>query len=238
MAVLIPFIFGLPLSHPHSIAMALFGYAAFYASTWEEYHTGTLYLDYISGPTEGAWSVVLASYVTFLTGGTEIWAQKIIYGWSAQDVVPVIFILGAISTIITALRHSRPFHPKEWIMPSLYFTSCVLLAVVTYARLNLNLNLINWFILLTGFPACFRISSTIIAHVTKSPLRSCSLYPIEYIPSVLFLASYLLPSHLWSSLFKFATFAAFFVYYTAILLIISDICHHLNISCLTIKKKH
>lgn len=231
MAVLIPFIFGIPLASPQSIAMALFGYTAFYASTWEEYHTGTLYLDYISGPVEGAWSVVIASFITFLAGGTDIWGQKIFAHWSMREIVPVVFILGAISTIITAMRHARPFNPKEWIIPSLYFVSCIFLAVVTPSYM------IDWFIFLTGFPACFRISSTIIAHVTKSPLRSCSFYPIEYIPTVLLLSSYLFSNVFWSNLFKLATFVTFLVYYTTMLFIISDICHHLNIYCLTIKKK-
>lgn len=39
-----------PFFSPISSNLALW---AFYLPTWEEYHTGVLYLGYINGPTEG-----------------------------------------------------------------------------------------------------------------------------------------------------------------------------------------
>ncbi|KAI9146431.1 CDP-alcohol phosphatidyltransferase-domain-containing protein [Paraphysoderma sedebokerense] len=57
---------------------------AFYFSTWEEYHTGTLYLGYINGPTEG---LIIACIMSIMSGvyGPELWQSKV------HDVAPPTF---------------------------------------------------------------------------------------------------------------------------------------------------
>lgn len=40
----------------------------FYTSTWEEYHTGTLYLGYFNGPTEGVIIACLVMTISAITG--------------------------------------------------------------------------------------------------------------------------------------------------------------------------
>lgn len=47
---------------------------AFYCSTWEEYHTGTLYLGYINGPTEG---LIIGCGMAVISGikGPQFWHQ-------------------------------------------------------------------------------------------------------------------------------------------------------------------
>jgi len=40
----------------------------FYFSTWEEYHTGTLYLGYISGPVEGIFIVLFCFLIAGYAG--------------------------------------------------------------------------------------------------------------------------------------------------------------------------
>jgi ethanolaminephosphotransferase len=47
---------------------------AMYFSTWETYHTHTLYLGYLNGPTEG---IVIACIVMLITGwfGVDMWGQ-------------------------------------------------------------------------------------------------------------------------------------------------------------------
>lgn len=231
MAVLVPFIFNFPPSLP----MSLCGYAAFYASTWEEYHTGVLYLDYISGPVEGAWTVVLASLATFWFG-PDLWDTQISAEWRVKDLVPFIFIFGAISTVLTSFRHSMKHKAiigllKQWIPVALYYTSCALLSLVTPPSLA------TWFIFLCGFPACFRISSTIIAYVTKSPLRTCSLYPLEYIPVLVFILNHLVNRGIWTVCFKLAVALSLLIYLSTMLRVIIDICSHLDIHCLSIKKR-
>jgi ethanolaminephosphotransferase len=50
--------------------MLVFGTTVgFYASTWEEYHTGILFLDYVNGPTEGLLMVSLTCTMTAICGG-------------------------------------------------------------------------------------------------------------------------------------------------------------------------
>lgn len=48
----------------------------FYTSTWEEYHTGVLYLGYINGPTEG---IMLACLIMAWSGwaGPSWWWQPL-----------------------------------------------------------------------------------------------------------------------------------------------------------------
>jgi hypothetical protein len=43
-------------------------FGSFYLTTWEEFHTGTLYLGYISGPVEGILMLVAVYVVTGFTG--------------------------------------------------------------------------------------------------------------------------------------------------------------------------
>ncbi|KAI9254016.1 CDP-alcohol phosphatidyltransferase-domain-containing protein [Sporodiniella umbellata] len=52
------------------------GLANFYLSTWEEYHTGVLYLGYFSGPVEG---VLMMCSVHMISGyfGPEVWAMRV-----------------------------------------------------------------------------------------------------------------------------------------------------------------
>ena len=48
----------------------------FYMSTWEEYHTGILYLGYLNGPTEG---LIVSSLTMILSGvfGPQIWRTEL-----------------------------------------------------------------------------------------------------------------------------------------------------------------
>lgn len=50
----------------------------FYLTTWEEYHTGTLFLSIFSGPVEGILVVCLCYLVTFFAGGTYIWKAPLV----------------------------------------------------------------------------------------------------------------------------------------------------------------
>lgn len=57
---------------PHTGFIILTGIVPFYCSTWEEYHTGTLYLGYLNGPVEGILTVVFAGLATALAG-SDFW---------------------------------------------------------------------------------------------------------------------------------------------------------------------
>lgn len=49
----------------------------FFLSTWEEYHTGVLYLGYVNGPTEG---LIIACVVMLMSGflGPEFWRESVV----------------------------------------------------------------------------------------------------------------------------------------------------------------
>ncbi len=51
-----------------TLVQLVLSWTAFWASTWEEYHTGTLYLGFISGPEEGLTSLMIFFMITYFTG--------------------------------------------------------------------------------------------------------------------------------------------------------------------------
>jgi ethanolaminephosphotransferase len=63
---------------PNWIAISLLSSAflTFFVATWEEYHTGCLYLGYISGPVEGTLIVIGLCLVGAYYGGS-IWLERL-----------------------------------------------------------------------------------------------------------------------------------------------------------------
>ncbi|CAI2187819.1 12462_t:CDS:2 [Funneliformis geosporum] len=61
----------------------------FFFSTWEEYHTGVLYLGYFNGPTEGLIIACALQLVSAITG-PEWWTQDVhdIFGDSVPKLIP------------------------------------------------------------------------------------------------------------------------------------------------------
>ncbi|KDN49556.1 hypothetical protein K437DRAFT_233798 [Tilletiaria anomala UBC 951] len=50
----------------------------FYLTTWEEYHTGTLFLSAFSGPVEGILMICVIYVITALLGGPAFWDQGVL----------------------------------------------------------------------------------------------------------------------------------------------------------------
>jgi ethanolaminephosphotransferase len=70
---------------------------AFYLTTWEEYHTGTLYLGLVSGPVEGVLTLVAVYFITAATGGSY-WQQPMVAtlglptpAWVSEEIVKLSF---------------------------------------------------------------------------------------------------------------------------------------------------
>jgi len=55
--------------------------ANFYLTTWEEYHTGVLFLGYFSGPVEGILIVVVIYIVTGFRGVCQSFVFFRLHGW-------------------------------------------------------------------------------------------------------------------------------------------------------------
>lgn len=240
MNVLIPVVFNYPHSSSLAIGGFLCSYFVFYTSTWEEYHTGTLYLDYISGPSEGAWGVVLCSLISFWFG-PQVWDHQIL-GFQIKWIVPLTFIVGGLSTSLTSINRSYVAKKSsklsffalltQLIIPVAYFLSCLALGFLWLPQAPY---LATWFIFLSGFPACFRISSTILAHLTKTPLPL--LFSVEFVPLFLVFGKFLFPAHISPFIFKACVALSSIIYFSTMILIITDICTFLDINCLSIKRK-
>ena len=132
-------------------------------------------------------------------------------------------------------KKSKIFLFLDLLTPSIYLVSCALLSIRIISTKNSLL--IYWFIFLSGFPACFRISSIIVAHITKSKLKcALSFYPIEFLPIFVFILNVFSPQFFQFSLI-ICTLVSFFIYLQTFHLIIQDICNYLDIYCLSIKSK-
>lgn len=240
MAILIPLVCGIPFGPSH-VLIALFGFAGFLGSTWEEWHTGVLYLGIVSGPTEGAWSICIISLLSGIFGSTEIWTRPWfelpgIGAVSLNLVVLYVFLIGVLGTIRTSCLHVwrksgfKAFGHLAW--PFFYFSQCWLLTRLVPELLESQRQFF-WFVFFSGLPTCFRVSLTIVAYVTKSKLPSPNL--LECFPIALNILAFSGRSVL--PLMKVMTLISLLAYAVVINLVVGDLCRFLDIYCLTIKRK-
>lgn len=106
---------------------------AFYLTTWEEYHTGTLYLGLVSGPVEGVLTLVAIYLITAIKGGSY-WQQALVPtlglpapAWLPEEIVKLSFanwtlVYGGVMLAFNVFQRSvTPFlrftsHPIHWQM--------------------------------------------------------------------------------------------------------------------------
>lgn len=85
----------------------------FFLSTWEEYHTGVLYLGYVNGPTEG---LIIACLVMFISGfmGPLFWRSQVaeVFGTNF-GIIPenwmLLDLMVAGMTLLLVLGHIPPW---------------------------------------------------------------------------------------------------------------------------------
>jgi len=169
--------------------------ANFYLTTWEEYHTGQLYLGVFSGPVEGILMIVMIFIVTGFYGPT-FWDQKILTftrlenaDWIASRVpnvaLNVCFMIFAgfalafnIVTSYMNVYDARRGSGKPVVKPLLYllpFLASVLLHVAWLNEPSLrNSDIINSpvfvpFLCAWGLQFAHVVGRMIIAHVTSQP---------------------------------------------------------------------
>ncbi|KAI0253196.1 Choline/ethanolaminephosphotransferase [Lactifluus subvellereus] len=169
--------------------------ANFYLTTWEEYHTGQLYLGVFSGPVEGILMIVAVFIITGFFGPT-FWDRKILTVTQLENVdwmvahVPnismnVCFIIFAglalvfniVTSYINVLR-ARRASGESVVKPLLYllpFPASVLLHVAWLSHPSMrNPDIINSrafvpFLCSWGLQFAHVVGRMIIAHVTKQP---------------------------------------------------------------------
>ncbi|RKP22804.1 CDP-alcohol phosphatidyltransferase-domain-containing protein [Syncephalis pseudoplumigaleata] len=212
--------------------------ANFYLSTWEEYHTGTLYLSYFSGPVEGV-LILIASLLLTGYAGPSVWLQSYKQLLGLGELLPDGLVpdmqlnhLTIISQLFGAIAGLAPFGA---------------LSVVAYAWLRTSPELLTRhliaFILYIGATFGIMVGRIILAHVVKSAFP---YFHITYVPLLFGAVNALLPrlnippivpfvhetAYLHASL---ALVGAAYVYFC--MTVIRDICRYLDINCLSIKQK-
>ncbi|OZJ04731.1 hypothetical protein BZG36_01822 [Bifiguratus adelaidae] len=235
----------------------------FYLSTWEEYHTGTLYLSAFSGPVEGILMIVGLHFISGIFGN-QIWTHTlsevtrgklplpdIVANFKLNEAFMVFGAIGllfniaaACNNVITATRAKKEpiMKPLLGLIP---FTICSLLA---YAWLVASPTLVTehcvlWSLYI-GLSFGYTVGQVITAHVTKAPFPYVN---IMMAPLMIGAVNANLPflantkpfySGLNEVLYVVACFGfALFMYALFALSVINDICDYFDINCLTIKHK-
>lgn len=222
-------------------------------STWETYHTHTLYLGVINGPTEG---LILACTVMGLAGhfGPGIWTQPLFSSSeiSFRDIWVAIIIVSLFAThipfcVLNVVRARRannlPVAPVflEWTPMAVFTFSVGAWLLSPHSTLRAENHLVL-FCLTMSFVFGRMTTKIILAHLTKQPFPywTVMLWPlvggaiIANLPILglapLSAASELLYLRLY---FVFAVI----VYFRWAFLVITSICSYLGINCLTIPEK-
>ncbi|KAF9116568.1 hypothetical protein BGX27_001424 [Mortierella sp. AM989] len=232
----------------------------FYLSTWEEYHTGTLFLSAFSGPVEGIIMIVILFLVTGFAG-PELWLNTVRGALGVpSDFLPFIpdiqinhclvavGILSMGGNILTAFQHviKARKDKKLPVAPALAgLVPFIGMSVVSYLWLDaspqiIQQHLLPW-ILYLGLSFGYSVGLMITAHVTHQPFP---MFNIAFLPLIIGALNANLPllgiervfgSHvedmyLWSCL---AFSAAAYAHFA--INVVNDLCDYFDIWCFTIK---
>ncbi|MCJ1478721.1 hypothetical protein MMC13_007405 [Lambiella insularis] len=229
-------------------------------STWETYHTHTLYLGYFNGPTEG---LILACTFMIISGiyGPSLWQRPIsdlvgyasLFGTSSLiDLwIPLIastfFIAHLPACVINVVKARRAQHLPvapvflEWTPILVYSASCGAWLYSPHSTLLQEQRLVL-FCATMSFVFGRMTTKIILAHLTRQPFPYWTVMLVPLVGGALLVnLPYLgLPAlssrqELWylRAYFVFAAVA----YVRWALLVIGSICAYLEINCLTITEK-
>ncbi|KAI8097663.1 uncharacterized protein BX664DRAFT_257783 [Halteromyces radiatus] len=184
----------------------------FYLSTWEEYHTGILYLGHFSGPVEG---VLMLVGVQLVSGyfGPAVWTLRLeevapLLQWSysahtrligSLQLNHILILIGSlvlVLNIVTGLINviSVKLHPTDYsrvddgsiIKAMLGLVPFISMCYITYQWMCLWPDLVNehlaLFIPVLGLLFGFQVGLMILAHVAKLP------FPYANVPVLGFLS--------------------------------------------------
>lgn len=177
--------------------------ANFYLSTWEEYHTHTLFLSEFSGPVEGILLLVFA-YIGTGIFGADVWKWEVFslnlafIGLSEDFVIDVSSVTSAMSAvglyfnIHSAARNVSSYYKNSaqtqrayrGILPFFIYYASVFVWLAYNPEIIYSCPLP--FVLSVGLTMAFTVGRIIIGHLTKQEFPSSN--PGSYIPLVQFLA--------------------------------------------------
>ena len=229
-------------------------------STWETYHTHTLYLGYFNGPTEG---LLLACSLMAGSGfyGPDIWRvpiadwvgyEEILGSHSLRDLwVPIILfafftahVPACIQHVVQARRRQNlPVLPVflEWTPIVVYVLSCSAWLGSPYSSM-LSHNRLVLFCLTMSFVFGRLTTKIILHHLTRQPFPYWTVLLVPLVGGAMLgnLPRFGLPAinptaELWylRGYFVFALVA----YMRWATIVIDKICTYLDINCLTIKRR-
>ncbi|GMM54449.1 bifunctional diacylglycerol cholinephosphotransferase/ethanolaminephosphotransferase [Maudiozyma humilis] len=168
----------------------------FYMSTWEEYHTHTLFLSEISGPVEGILAICLSYIATAIFGPQLVWHTKIAsfsiqgqeYTFETSDSIMLLFTAGLIMNCYSARRNVVQYYQKDKVLINVNtkIRSAVkgILPYVLYMATVAMVVLVNKeficfpFILSIGSTVAFVVGRIIVNHLTKQhyPMYNISMF--------------------------------------------------------------
>ena len=145
-------------------------FAVFIASTWEEFHTGVLYLGPVNGPIEGT---TMLSACSILTGvmGRQIWDTVVFREYRLKDCL-VAFIattslITIVSSIVTVLR-KKGLRPMHDLLPSFAALYCGCWWLFQQQDMWAH-RTITKFIGLMGLMTSNLVSRIVVNHVMHEP---------------------------------------------------------------------
>lgn len=250
---------------PAGIFTALCPCLPMFFSTWETYHTHTLYLGVINGPTEG---ILIACAIMIMSGiwGPQIWTQPLRLGLNG-NLPGVADLLGEttfrdiwIGLIISSLVFTQiPFCVVnvvkarranglpvlsvflEWIPMAVYTIAITLWVSSPYSTLMKNNHLIL-FCFTMAFVFGRLTTKMILAHLTRQPFPywTVMLYPLVGGAIIGNLPRIGFPQiSAEMELYYLWAYLAFsmVVYFRWAWLVVTSICNYLGINALTIPKE-
>lgn len=231
-------------------------------STWETYHTHTLYLGYFNGPTEG---LIIASLISIISGwyGPSFYHTPIVNAFpslaslagpstSIADIwIPFVFGAFMIGHLPACVKHVYEARSKqglsimplfiEW-TPILIFTSAVTAWLLSPHSWLLKDNHLTLFCITLSLVFGRMTTKIILAHLTRQPFPMWTVLLTPLVggailantPELGLPAVFDARTEL-IYLYGYLTFA-FIVYARWAHLVCTSICEYLGINCLTIPR--
>lgn len=231
-----------------------------FISTWETYHTHTLYLGYINGPTEG---LMIVSIVMIISGyyGSEIWDLPLSHAFGFKQILgdlsfldiwgPLVlsaFVFAHVPPCVKHVVQARRARGQAvapvflgWI-PLIVFVASLLAWLGSPDSVVLKGNHLCLMCLTLSFVFGRMTTKIILAHLTRQPfpywtvllvplvggavlanIRRFGYEPVSATTEVTYLWAYLVFSMV--------------AYFRWAYLVITAICGHLGINCLTIPRE-
>ncbi|KAF9010679.1 choline ethanolaminephosphotransferase [Cyathus striatus] len=224
-----------------TVASQIATLANFYLTTWEEYHTGQLFLGYFSGPVEGIIMIVIIYAITGVYGPT-FWDQRI---WTVTHIQHLSWIQK-----LPNIRLNEAFMVFGAI--GLGFNICIGIYANVRKAVKANKNqIINSasfvpFLCAWGLQFAHQVGRMILAHVTSGPFPMWDWVWIwsvigavdANLPRVFGIPPIIQSSIRNTTFFVWITLlVSFFAYARFCTLVIKDITNFLGIACFTVRKK-